>query len=349
MKYSDYMPTVVTWKRPSCPSGSIAGVTPSSWHKWNHSDYDASLKDVPYQKYFILAWRKGSPTANEIVHHVYESNMELHASYVLKNIDENDRVDPNNHDASNDDVIKLMQNRHWVNLDPNPNVHPTHTLTVTRKLQAGMFNTICLPFGVDLTGLQDNNEYHHPLKDAEAYTYTGTTSTYNESGDPVVVLNFEKVTLLEAGKPYLIKMQRNTDLSEDMTFSTVSCFADLHPAQGGGLIFEPTINPTTVPAGSLVLVADNRLALTTQEGTMAGMRGYFRIDESDPIVASDIMEQAAAGRVYLSMNKPTTTSVPVAPEAEKQTQPEVRKVMIDGKIYIVRGEEVYTITGNRVK
>jgi hypothetical protein len=166
----------------------------------------------------------------------------------------------------------------------------------------------------------------------------------------VVVLNFNKVTHLEPGKPYLIQMKnRNENLREDMTFSSVSCFTDLHPSQGGGLIFEPTINPTTVPAGSLILVADNRLALTTQEGTMAGMRGYFRIDESDPIVASDIMEQAAAGRVYLSMNKPTTTSVPVAPEAEKQTQPEVRKVMIDGKIYIVRGEEVYTITGNRVK
>ena len=355
MTYDEYMPTVNTWSRPECPSGYITKngtstkIYPSDWYKWNIPANDASIKDVDYQKYFILAWRKGSPTANEIVHHVYESNMELHASYVLKNIDENDRVDPNNHDASNDDVIKLMQNRHWVNLDPDPNVHPAHTLTVTRKLQAGMFNTICLPFGVDLTGLQDNNEYHHPLKNAEAYEYLGTTSTYNESGDPVVVLNFNKVTNLEAGKPYLIKMQGNTDLSEDMTFSTVSCFADLHPAQGGGLIFEPTINPTTVPAGSLILVADNRLALTTQEGTMAGMRGYFRIDESDPIVASDIMEQAAAGRVYLSMKKPVTTSVPLAPEAEKLEAPKARKIMRDGQIYILRGDEVYTVGGLRVK
>ena len=356
MTYDEYMPTVTTWKRPECPTGYITKngtstkIYPSSWYKWNHPAYDASIADVPYKKYFILAWRKGSPTANEIVHHVYESNMELHASYVLKNIDENDRVDPNNHDASNDDVIKLMQNRHWVNLDPDPNVHPTHTLTVTRKLQAGMFNTICLPFGVDLTGLQDNNEYHHPLKNAEALEYTGTTLTYNESGEPVVVLNFNTVTQLEAGKPYLIQMKnRNENLREDMTFSSVSCFTDLHPSQGGGLIFEPTINPTTVPAGSLILVADNRLALTTQEGTMAGMRGYFRIDESDPIVASDIMEQAAAGRVYLSMKKPVTTSVPLAPEAEKLEAPKARKIMRDGQIYILRGDEVYTVTGHRVK
>lgn len=351
MTYDEYMPTVTTWKRPSCPSGSIASVTPSSWHKWNHPDYDASIKDVDYQKYFILAWRKGSPTAKEIVHHVYESNMELHASYVLKNIDENDKVDPTKHDASNDDVIKLMQNRHWVNLDPDPNVHPTHTLTVTRKLQAGEFNTICLPFGVDLAGLQDDNTYHHPLKNADAYEYAGTTtSTYNESGEPVVVLNFNKVTHLEPGKPYLIQMKnRNENLREDMTFSSVSCFTDLHPSQGGGLIFEPTINPTKIPAGSLILVAGNRLALTTQEGVLSGMRGYFRIDESDPIVANDIMEQASAGRVYLSFKKPVTSSVPVAPEAEQQVAPKARKIMRDGNIYILRGDEVYTIGGLRVK
>ena len=358
MTYDEYMPTVTTWNRPECPSGYIikngtsTKIYPSDWYKWNVPANDASIQDVAYQKYYILAWRKGSPTADEIVHHVYESNMELHASYVLKNIDENDNVDPTKNDASNDDVIKLLQNRHWVGLSSDPNKHPTHTLTITRRLQAGMYNTICLPFGVDLTSLQDDNDYRHPLRDADAYEYAGTTtSTYNESGDPVVVLNFNKVTSLEAGKPYLIKMQRNTDLSEneDMTFSSVSCFADLHPTQGGGLIFEPTINPTTVPAGSLILVADNRLALTTQEGTMAGMRGYFRIDESDPIVANDIMQRAAEGRVYLSFKKPVTTSVPVAPESEQQHKPEVRKIMYDGKIYILRGNEVYTITGNRVR
>jgi hypothetical protein len=118
---------------------------------------------------------------------------------------------------------------------------------------------------------------------------------------------------------------------------------------GGGLIFQPTINPTTVPAGSLILVANNRLALTTEEGGMLGMRGYFMIDPNNPLLADDIAEQAKDGRVYLSFKKPTTTSIPVAPEAEQAVQPKVRKVMYDGQIYILRGEEVYTITGHRVK
>ena len=356
MKYSDYMPTVSTWTRPSCPSGYITKygtstkIYPSDWYKWNHPNYDASIKDVDYQKYFILAWRANSPTGDTIVHHVYRNNMELHASYVLKNIDEEDRVDPTNNDASNDDVFELMWNRHWVNLDPDPAVVPTHSLTVTRKLQAGMYNTICLPFSVDLTGLADNNDYKHPLKDADAYEFAGTTtSTYNESGEPVTILNFNKVTQLQAGVPYLIKLKGNADVTEDLPFTGVVCDTILRPSGGGGLIFQPTINPTTVPVGSLILVANNRLAQTTEDGKMNGMRGYFMIDPTNPLLADDIAEQAKDGRVYLSFQKPVTTSVPLAPEAEQPKKTKVRKVMYDGQIYILRGDEVYTITGNRVK
>ena len=351
MKYSDYMPILSTWTRPDCPSGSIAGVTPSSWYKWNepHETLNPSVCDVPYEKYFILAWRANSPTGDTIVHHVYRDNMELHASYVLKNIDEEDKVDVSKYDASNDDVIQLMLNKHWVNLDPN--LTPEHDLTVTRKLQAGMFNTICLPFGVDLTTLQDDQNYSHPLRDAEAYEFAGTTaSTYDESGDPVTILNFNKVTVLEPGVPYLIKLKEgNADVVADMPFMDVACYTSLTPSVGGGLIFQPTINPTEVPAGSLILVANDRLALTTSAGEMMGMRGYFMIDPSNPLLADDIAEQAKDGRVYLSFKKPTTTSLPVAPEAEQQTKPQVRKIMYDGKIYILRGDEVYTITGHRVK
>ena len=356
MKYSDFMPTISTWKRDlQCPSGwNVPGVTPnitpSDWYIWNIPANNPAVKDVDYKKYFILAWRKGSPTAEEIVHHVYESNMELHASYVLKNIDEEDRVDVSKYDASNDDVFKLMLNRRWVNLDPDPTRVPTHNLTITRKLQAGMYNTICLPFDVNLTGLADNNDYKHPLKDADAYEFAGTTtSTYNESGEPVTVLNFNKVTQLRAGTPYLIKLKGDADVTDVLPFTGVACDTTLRPSVGGGLIFQPTINPTTVPAGSLILVANNRLALTTEEGKMLGMRGYFMIDPNNPLSAADIAEQAADGRVYLSFQKPVTTSIPVAPEAEQPKQPKVRKVMHNGQIYILRGDEVYTITGHRVK
>ena len=160
-------------------------------------------------------------------------------------------------------------------------------------------------------------------------------------------MNFQQVTSTQAGKPYLVKLRNGaTDLTEDMLFTTVTSYPDLHPVTYNGITFHPTINATTVPAEALILVANDRLAQTTEPGEMLGLRGYFTID---PMWASDIAAQAADGRVYLSMKKPVTTSIPVAPEAEQQLKPEVRKVMYDGKIYILRGEEVYTITGHRVK
>lgn len=345
MTYDEYMPTIDTWKRPNCNSKTTDYITPrgsstkcygSSWYQWNIQPEDT----------YILAWRNGSPTAEEIVHHVYEPDMELHASYVKKNIDEEDNVDVNTNDASNDDVIKLMQNRNFVGLNPDTTVQPTHTLTVTRKLRAGMYNTICLPFGVDLTGLQEG----HYLKNAEAWEFANSTSdTYNESGDPVTILNFNKVTTLEAGKPYFIKLKGNQDVTTDMTFSGVSSKPYVYPQSGGGLIFYPTINPTTIPAGALILVANDRLAVNTEEGEMLGLRGYFQIDETDPIFASEIKQRAAEGRVYLSFKKPVTSSVPIAPEAEQPHKPQVSKIMRDGKIYIIRDGVTYTITGARVR
>lgn len=347
MTYDEYMPTIDTWRRPECPSGYITKngtstkIYPSDWYKWN-----TQPADIPNDAYYILAWRANSATGDTIVHHAYRSNLELHASYVKKNIDEEDNVDVNTNDASNDDVIKLMQNRNFVGLNPDTTVQPTHTLTVTRKLRAGMYNTICLPFGVDLTGLQEG----HYLKNAEAWEFAGTTSdTYNESGDPVTVLNFNKVTTLEAGKPYFIKLNRNQDVTTDMTFEGVSSKSYLYPQSGGGLIFHPTINPTTIPAGALILVANDRLAVNTEDGQMLGLRGYFQIDKTDPIFASEIKQRAAEGRVYLSFKKPVTTSIPLAPEAEQTRKPQVSKIMRDGKIYIIRDGVTYTITGARVR
>jgi hypothetical protein len=103
------------------------------------------------------------------------------------------------------------------------------------------------------------------------------------------------------------------------------------------------ISPDDIPAGSVILVSDNRLAKVTTKGQMLGLRGYFTIDDTY------VQSLADEGKLYLSIKKPTTTSIPVAPEAEQQKAPKVRKIMQDGHIYIIRGEEVYTVTGHRVK
>jgi hypothetical protein len=97
-----------------------------------------------------------------------------------------------------------------------------------------------------------------------------------------------------------------------------------------------------------MVVANNRLALLSEAGEMAGLRGYFTIDPA-AIDAEDLQEQAKSGKICLSFSKPTATDIPLAPEAEQPAQPKVQKIMRNGKIYILRDGKVYTITGIRVK
>ena len=333
-------------------NGYEYAVVPSDWYYFN-SVGNRSAEGLSNDTH-ILAWRDGGVEGN-IVHRVTRPNMELYATYVEKNIDENDPpANPANFDATNEDLFQLLDNRNF-KLD-DPSVAPTHDLTVTRHLAAGMYNTICLPMNIDLAGLLEarSGVEQHPLKymedgsGATVLEFTGVTRTTNAAGENVTVLNFTQVKEIVAGKPYLVKLRDGAeDYTEKMPFTTVSVHADeYHPVEHDGITFKPTINPTTVPAGSLILVANNRLALTTEEGKMLGMRGYFTVA---PAQAKEIAEQAANGRVYLNFQKPSTTSIPVAPEAEQQAGPNAEKLIIDGHLYILRGGEVYTITGNRVR
>ena len=337
-------------------NGYEYAVVPSDWYYFNSVKYHAEkgLSDDTH----ILAWRDGGVNGN-IVHRVTRPNMELYATYVEKNIDENNPpANPANFDATNDELFQLLDNRNYKPDDPS--VAPTHNLTVTRHLAAGMYNTICLPMNIDLTGLQEKTQDvdQHPLKykddgsGATVLEFTGVTRTTNAAGENVTVLNFTQVTEMVAGKPYLVKLRDGAeDYTEKMPFTTVSVHADAYnpvkqpiPNTPQDVItFVPTINPTTIPAGSIILVADNRLALTTEEGQMAGLRGYFTVA---PAQAKEIAEQAADGRVVFSVKQPVTTSVVDVQQPEVQT---VQKILEDGNIYIIRGNEKYTITCSRVR
>ena len=352
LSYDQSLPT--EWNKISGPGDykNYVSDDPRGWYKWNNV---WSPQNNGNNHTHILAWRVGSATG-KIVNHIPspepgQESVKLYATYIKKHIHENDPdLDPNDVcDAKNSDVLKLLFNANWA--------EAKHKITITRKLQAGMYNTICLPFNVNLkTDLPADGS----LDGAEFWQYDGTvSSTYNQSGEPVSVLNFTRVTdQLVAGTPYLVEVKK--DVTNDLFFSgeldydgkSVLCDTTLRPVIADPeaevkINFIGTINPTTIPDGALILVANNRLASTTESGRMAGMRGYFTIDFTS-LAAEDLLEQAQNGRVYLSMRKPTTTSVPLAPEAEQPAQPKVQKIMRNGKIYILRGEEVYDVMGHRL-
>ena len=337
MNYNTPMP--ITWDKSYTPTTYIqeAGnltnhLTPGDWYKWNPKAEDANK---------LLAWRYGDPTKvpsaqtlGPIVHNAYQDGA-LFATWVDKTISEN---------KDNTDVIRLMQNSGYKD---NP-----HALTVDRKLQAGMYNTICFPFTVYINdeGGHSGLAAGHPLKGSTVLKLIGKDELYDESGEPVVVLNFEQVNKLEAGKPYLIKLAENQgSITQPINFTGVA-YDDLTYINGDQTItiddatisFHAMISPGNIPAEAVILVADNRLAVTTASGQMNGLRGYFTINDAY------LQSVAKAGRLYLSMKKPVTTSIPVAPEAEQPTKPEVRKIMQNGQIYILRDGKVYDVMGRQL-
>ena len=355
MTYDEYMPTIDTWRRPECPSGYITKnvngtstkIYPSDWYKWNTAPKADQL----------LAWRDGSTTGN-IVHHVSRPDMQLYATYVDKALQEDDPTpdlskDP--YDATNNDVLSLLNNQ---NYGETP-----HNVTMDRKFAGGMYNTICLPFDLPINHLPDE------LKNADIRVFNSVTETYTESGDPVAVLNFitldeywdnwneahpddqvaDENRYMEAGRAYLIKPAADVN-DPYLTYSGLPYWRFFdgtrmpYGTYADYVSFQGVLNPTTLPENAYILVADNRLAkVTNTSDKILGYRGYFVIDDAF------LRSMADQGNLYFSFQKPVTTSIPMAPEAEQQTKPQVRKIMYEGKIYILRGDEVYTITGHRVK
>ena len=326
LNYKDVLPSTIVELNPIVTSSGRA-----TYPTWYNCNVDGKL----------LGWYYGDDLNKAIVHEVTH-NGALYATWVSKFISEDEGKQ-----QSNSDVICLLNNHKG-----------THNIEVDRTLQANMYNTFCLPFGVNA-----KSQLPSELHDATFVKFVGVENLYETSGDEVAVLNFSEVTFsgadtLEAGKPYLVLPK--TDISTSKVYTNIKTdykngdknnptvverakTVTQETANGGHVSFCGTINSVSIPEQTVILVADSRLAKTTEAGNMLGLRGYFIVD--DPYIQS----LADEGKLYLSMKKPVTTSIPVAPEAEQQTKPEVRKVMYDGKIYILRGEEVYTITGHRVR
>lgn len=335
MNYSDAMP--ITWKQNASPSGTIkpygTSIThnPSSWYKWNTGGANQ-----------LLAWREGGtdPKNNRIVHHV-DKSMALYATYVDKHLQEDDPEPQSQYDAKNDDVRMLLANSNY-------GASTLHDITVDRKFVGGMYNTICLPFDVYADKLPA------ALNGAEIKKFSTVDHTMDEYGDPVAILRFVDAQptssgiLMEAGKPYLIKPTNDVNAAfltyEDVKYWSVKGSGNAYGETAGGVVFQGIFNPTTLSPGDCILVADNRLAkVINTSGQLKGFRGYFKIEDAY------LSSLADNGKLYLSMKKPVTSSVPVAPEAEQQVAPKARKIMRDGNIYILRGDEVYTVGGLRVK
>ena len=214
-----------------------------------------------------------------------------------------------------------------VHFDENiTNNSPYQTVDVFRRLQAGMCNTICLPFSIE-------NKVGTPYEKTKIFAFTGVTQ-----GNDQVELQFSEVNAMQAGVPYLI--QPENDITDLLRFSPVQVNADFNneglSVTHDGITYYGTINPKylDVDQNYLFLVANNRLATASAGGDMLGMRGYFTVDGGVPAKAVISFREGVT----------TGTTSTVTPTTDG-----VQKILQDQQILIIKDGKTYTILGTRVK
>lgn len=218
-------------------------------------------------------------------------------------------------------------------------------ISFNRPMQADMFNTICLPFDLDLSNVAS-------LSNADLMEFSGATLENTESGEKILTLNFSNVSpkRLKAYKPYLIEPMADIGGAiniDNITFVSSNELEIEKSIQGmdnnnkiyfKGIVPSQTVTPKKVDGKSLtmMLVSDNRLAIMTEEGTMPGFRGYFEFASAPP--------QGMQARISTSEN--TTTDTEVVIDGQKVN---IEKFLREGRVYIRMGETLYTITGEIVE
>lgn len=229
----------------------------------------------------------------------------------------------------------------------------SYYIDIERNLSPGMYNTITLPFAIPkpradfLKKVTDENGAH--VFDPEQggvipsiYVYEGTEEV--EVGEETVLqFNFHELgeeEVLFPNTPFLIKTNNPEKLSARLHFWSAHISSAQHAAVSPSQVsFVPVLGPQTmtIPNGAivLILVSDNRLAKVTAPGEILGLRGYFSMPES---------MKSMPAQICIKENASTDTE-----EVEANSVDGVYKILDNQRVYIIRGEEVYTIMGDRVR
>jgi hypothetical protein len=221
-----------------------------------------------------------------------------------------------------------------------------------RPLQGGEFNTICLPFTLDLTALPEG----HPLKNATLRQYTGLNLN-TVGGEKVLELVFTDVSdrKIIANEPYIIQPENANGIPHIISFDgplvLTSTTGDAitwsdteddktYSITHQGIIpfqyVEPQKDQNTGEILTLMLVADNRLAAMTSAGNMLGFRGYFQLNQPLP----------KGMRTRITTSKGTATNTTIVVDGKKVN---VEKFLQEGRVYIRVGEDLYNIDGQKVE
>ena len=181
----------------------------------------------------------------------------------------------------------------------------------TRTVINGNYGTICLS--------------------RAAATIEGATMYRIVGGNASEGITIEEVASMEAGKPYIF--QASSDL---LTVSLTGARKDVQEANG--LIGNLGTDAITVPMDAYVL-KNNQLYLVNSAVTIAPNRAYINMDAISPIAP-------APGRVrrVIAVENQATGVESLQPSAVS-----LKKVLMNGQLFILRDGQLYNVAGARVQ
>lgn len=200
----------------------------------------------------------------------------------------------------------------------------TVDVDLNRSFEAdGAWYTLCLPF--TMTADQVNAAF--------GACKLAKLNGSELRGSSLIHLNFDYVNTIEAGVPYLFMPMADV---KPVIIEDVEIDNTLTPIVTDYFSMNGIFSPTQVATGDYFLGSDNYLypVQESDNSSLKGLRAYFTIEEGAPASAQARVVMAPTVTTDLQENTITTTA---------------EKVIKDGTIYILRGDKIYTTTGQLVK
>ena len=198
--------------------------------------------------------------------------------------------------------------------------------TVTRSFGPNKYLTLTLPF--DMSASQIRTIFGN----AKVYEFATVVEDEYE-----IHLQFNPTSSISAGKPYiLVTATSGYDAEDGFTMEGVEIDLSLKPVTSGAVTMVPVLDAggTLNQADEYFLSGNALYCAGTNSRTILGLRAYFESTSPLPIRARVVFQDNEA------------TSIPMV---EAQSENQVRKVLKDGQLIIIRGEEMYNLQGQRME
>ena len=202
------------------------------------------------------------------------------------------------------------------------------TPIISRSFTSASYNTICLPFALTNSQLQSIFGSTYDLEEFVSSALDGEE----------LVLTFNKVTSLTAGKPYLIQPAANV-ANPSFAGVTISTTSPVDQTSDTYISFHGVFNPTELEGGNknlLFLGAANELFYPAATDNLNGFRAYFEVKGT---------AQKVAKRARIANGTNTATGISDVQRDEVQCT----KILRDGQIVIIRQGAEYNAQGIRIK